>query len=258
MAYTDSSYGLFQGQLFIAERSLNGAFLTGYEFVGDVDKFQIKPKQKFDDIQESQSGLGLTSAHIVTETAVDAEFTVLDIKFSNWARAMWGGSSPAVASGSVTGEAITLYNGQMTPLAHPGVSSVVITSTPTLTVSTDYVVDAVNGTLTVPSTSSNVAAGTPVTGTVAYTKAAYLGKVQAFITAQRYYALRLHGRNMAQGGEPVTVTVNQVTFDMAKTLDFISKKHLSFDMSGMCLQDTTVALPSAVTDLSQFFAVRKS
>ena len=108
MAFTDSSYGLFQGALYVQERGLNGANLTGYQFLGDTDMFTIDPKQKFDNIEESQTGLGLTSAHIVTGTEVMCKFRALDIKMANWVRATWGGGGTAIASGSVTGESVTM------------------------------------------------------------------------------------------------------------------------------------------------------
>lgn len=255
MAFTDSSYGLFQGSFFIAERTLNGAMLTGYQAVGDVDMFTIDPKQKFNDIMESQSGLGLTAAHIPTETAVMVKFRALDIRMSNWVRATWGGSSGALASASGISESVVLYNGQLTPLAHPGVSNVAVSGA---VLGTDYTLDAVNGSITVLAASPAVPSGAPLTTTVIYDRAAYAGKVQAFTTGQRYYSARLQGRNTAQGNQPVIVTCNQIAFDMAKVFNLIEKKHFNFEMDGMCLQDTTIPLPSLSTDLSQFFSVVKA
>jgi hypothetical protein len=255
MAFTDSSYGLFQGQFFIAERAFNGAATTGFQFVGDVDQFSITPKQKFEDIQESQSGLGLTAAHILTGTEVGVKFRALDIKLENWVRGVWGGSEGAVDADSVVGESIVLYNGQMTALAHPGVSNVVVSGA---VLDTDYTVDATNGAINVLAASVTIPDGTPLTTTVSYDFAAYGGKVEACTTGQRSWTVRLHGRNVAQGNQPVIVTCNQFTFDMAKTLDLIEKKHFNFEMDGMLLQDQLVTLPSDPTDLSQFFSVVKA
>lgn len=258
MSYTDSSYGLYQGSFYLQERTQNSTNLTGYQFVGDVDMFTIDPKQKFEDISESQTGLGLTAAHILTETSVSVKFRALDTKMANWIRATWGGGGSSVTGASTSGEAITLYNGQVTKLLHPGVSSVVLTFSPSVTLTTDYTVDAVNGTLSVPTTSPAVVSGSPVSGTAAYTYATYAGKVQAFVTGQRYYRGLLIGRNVAQGNAPVHVIVNQITFDMAKALDLIAKKHVNFEMDGMCLQDTLIATPTSSSDLSQFFSVIKA
>lgn len=255
MAYNDSSYGLFQGQLFIAERGLNGAQIGGFEFVGDVDMFTIDPKQKFEDIEESQSGLGLTAAHIPVSTSVTAKFRTLDIKLANWVRATWGESSGAIEGDSVSGEAVTLYAGCLTPLAHPGVSNVVVSGA---VLDTDYTVNAAAGALNVLADSSAAPEGSPLTTTVSYDYADYAGKVEAFVTGQRYYMLRLQGRNTAQGNQPVNVTCHQIAFDMAKALNLIEKKHLALEMDGMLLQDTTKPLPSEAGDLSQFFNVIKA
>lgn len=258
MSYTDSSYGLFQGSLYLQERNLNSTNLTGYQFVGDVDMFAIDQKQKFDDIEESQTGLGLNAAHIVIGTDVSVKLRALDIKFANWIRATWGGGGTAVASGSVTGESVTFYNGESTKLAHMGVSSLVLTTTPSLVLNTDYTLDATNGVITILAASTNVVAGTPLAGTAAYTKAAYMGRLQAFTTGQRYYRAMLLGRNAAQGNQPVQIIVNQIAFEMAAALSLIDKKHINFDLSGKCLQDTTIATPVASTDTSQFFTVSKA
>lgn len=255
MAFSDSSYGLFQGSFYVAERSLNGAMLTGFQPVGDVDMFSIDPTQKFDDVEESQSGLGLTAAHIPVSTTVKVKFRALDIKMANWIRATWGGSAGAVAGASVVGESVILYNGQMTALANPGVSAVTISGA---VLGTDYTLDAVNGAVTVLASSVSIPAGAPLSTTANYTFAGYAGKVQAFTTGQRFYSARLHGRNTAQGNQPVIVTCNQIAFDMAKAFALIEKKHFTMEMDGMLLQDTTLPLPSSPTDLSQFFNVVKA
>lgn len=255
MAFTDSSYGLFQGQLFIAERQYNGPLISGYEFLGDCDLFSIDPKQKFEDIKESQSGLGLTAAHIPTETDVAVKMRTLDIRIKNWVRAMWGGSDGAVSSGSVSGESVVLYNGCLTPFEHPGVSNVVIAGA---ALDTDYTLDPVNGAASVLASSTAVPDGTPLTTTVSYDYAGYNGKVQAFTTGQKYYSIRLQGRNTAQGNQPVIVTCHQWAPEMAKAFNFIDKKHQSFELDGMLLQDSSRALPIDPTDLSQFFQVVKA
>lgn len=254
-AFNDSSYGLFQGQLFVAERALNGAQISGFEFLGDSDILSIDPKLKYEDIKESQSGQGFTAAHIVTEVDVAVKLSTLDIKMSNWVRAVWGGNAPPVVSGSVTSETIVLYNGRMTPLAHPGVTNVVVSGA---TVTTDYTIDAVNGSLTVPTTSSTIPDGSPLTTTVDYDYAGYNGKVEAYVTGQRYWMLRLNGRNTAQGNQPLIVNIHQAALDMAKSLSLIDKKHQKFELDGMLLQDTSIPLPEIATDLSQFFSIVKA
>ena len=255
MAFNDSSYGLFQGQIFGALRTMNGAQLGGFLPFGDTDKFEISPKQKFDDIEESQTGLGLTSAHIPVSTQINVKMNVLDIKFANWEKAIWGVHGGSVTGSTVSDEALVLYPGAYCPLQHPGVSAVLLS---TGVEGTDYSVDAVNGGIQVLSTTMLFTdeAGTAVTAD--YTFAAYGGKVQAFTSQQPIFMLRVNGVNTANSGQPVIANVYQWAPDMAKMLSMIEKKHTSFELDGMLLQDTTRALPTPAAPFSQFFEIIKA
>lgn len=65
----DMNYFMGQGIVTVAPRDpLTGA-IGGYVEMGDVDAFQINPEQKFDDVEESMSGLRLTAAHIPISTS---------------------------------------------------------------------------------------------------------------------------------------------------------------------------------------------
>jgi hypothetical protein len=252
MAYNDNSYGLFQGQLFLAPRVMNGALTGGYKPVGDADMFTIDPKQKFEDINESQTGLGLTAAHIPTETSISVKMRMLNIKLDNWERAIWGTQSGAQAGGTVSGEALTLYADSVAPLAHPGVSSVAISG---LTEGTDFIVDERLGAVTILPTST---ATFPMTTTASYTYDAYSGKVEAFTKNQPVFSVLLLGINTANSNQPVKVECYQWAPDMAKTLNMIEKKHMTFELDGMLLQDQAKPLPTSDSPLSQFFTVTKA
>lgn len=254
MAFSANGYSLYQGSLYLAERTLNGGFLTGFDEVGDVDMYSIDPTQKFEDIEESQTGGGFTAAHIPVSTSMKVKFRALDGKMANWVRATWGGTAGSVTGASASGESIVLYNGMMTPLLHPGVSNVVISGA---VLGTDYTVDAVNGAIKVLASSSTIPDGTPLSTTVSYDYATYNGKIHAFTTGQRYYTARLHARDTAKGNAPFLVVTNQIAFDMAKTFNLIGKKHFEMEMDGMCLQDTLIPIPVLPTDPSQFMTVTR-
>lgn len=125
MAYNDQSYGLFQGQVFLQRRLLNGAALGGFVPVGDCDKFEVMVTQKFDDIEESQTGNRLVAAHIPIGTSVATKINLIIVNKANFAASLWGTDTGAVAGGTVTNELANAYNGAMVPLSNPGVSSVV-------------------------------------------------------------------------------------------------------------------------------------
>lgn len=131
MAYNDQSYGLFQGSVFLQRRLLNGAAIGGFRPIGDADKFEISTSQTFDDIQESQTGLRLTSAHIPTGTKVSAKLNLKNINKDNLSAAIWGTNTGAVAGGTVTAETVSAWNdgtnNNIVPLANPGVTAETIT-----------------------------------------------------------------------------------------------------------------------------------
>ncbi|MGZ3307274.1 MAG: phage tail tube protein [Xanthobacteraceae bacterium] len=255
MAYSDSSYGVFQGKLLIAPRLMNGPLLDGYHDVGDADMFSIDVKQKFEDINESRTGMGLTSAHVPIETSLSVKARLLDIKHDNFARALWGTKTGQVTGATVSAEPITLYNGCVTPLAHPGVTNLTIS---TLVAGTDYILDAANGSIYVPPTSTAVAAGTPMTTTASYTFGTYSGSTEAFTSGQVVFSVLLQGFNTANSNQPVITRCYQWAPDMAKTLNLIEKKHMAFDLDGMLLLDTTRPAPTAEAPYSQFVSVVKA
>jgi hypothetical protein len=253
--YTDSSQGLFQGVLYIAERAFNGAQLTGFMDLGQVDMFTIDPKPKHEDIMDNRTSPSGVINHILTELTHATKFRSLDIAMKHWARSVWGEWTGAVEGDSVSGEAITLYNGCMTPLAHPGVSNVVISGA---VLNTDYTVNAAMGAINVLAASSAVPDGTPLETTANYDFADYNGVVQAFTVPQKYFTLRLHGINVAQGGQPVIVTVRQWAPDPVAMLNFIDKKHHAQELGGMVLKDESIDEPVAGDgDLSQYFSIAK-
>jgi len=93
MAFNDNSYGLFQGSLFLQPRDLNGAPRGGFVPVGDADKFEISVAQTFDDIKESQSGLRVVAAHVVTGTDVKLKINALFFSQAILAAGLWGSSN---------------------------------------------------------------------------------------------------------------------------------------------------------------------
>ena len=336
MPFVDRSYAVLQGQLFGQLRSSNAGNTGGFLFLGDADKFNISPTQKFVDIQESQTGLGLTSLHAPVETAIKVEINLLSIETNNWVKAMWGSYGGAQAGGTVTGEALVFYPNSLIPLVRPGVSAVVInvgvntvtvttagsgyttapavaftggtgsggtavatvvgglvtavtvtaggsysvaptgvtftggggslaagtvSSSSAVVVGVDYTVDATNGALTVLPGSLIVTNTAGANYAAAYTYAAYTGRIDAFTIAQPIMRLRLHGVNTANVSagvnQPIIANCYQFAPDMAKMFDLIGKKNVSFDISGMLLQDTSLPLPSPTNPFSQFFNIVK-
>ena len=258
MAFNDDSYAVIQGEIFVAKRAMNGAQTGGYLSIGDADKFEISPKQKHEDIKESQTGLGLTSAHVPIETDVSVEMNMKSIKFKNLEMALWGSHGGSVDSGTVSDEALKLYPGAYCPLQHPGVSSVTLSAG---VVDVDYTVDTINGGIQVIAGSLVFTDEDGTDVTADYSFAAYGGRVQAFAVQQPVFMIRVNGKNIANPGstnyEPIIANVFQWTPDMTKMLSLIGKKSIDLSLDGMLLQDKTKPLPTPSSPMSQFFEIIK-
>lgn len=251
MAFNDVSRIILQGVLSIAPRDFNGARTGGYRDLGQVDLFSIDPKPKFEDIMDSRESPAGTTDHVLTEIDFAAKIRMLDASLQNWALANYGQSSGAVAGASVSNESIVLYNGMKTPLAHPGVSNVVISGA---VLGTDYTVNAASGTINVLAGSTAAPDGSPLTTTASYDHAAYNGKVEAFTVPQKYFSLRLEGINVAQGGQPVICDVWQWAPDPVKILNLIDKKHIALELDGKMIKDESIT----AAGLSRYYRLLKA
>ena len=252
MAYTDRSPIIMQGKVFIQEREFNGAYTSGLEWLGNTENASLSFKQKRETIKDNFTGKGLTIAAPVVETELEFMLSILDISSSTFARSSWGTWGGAEASGSVSGEDITLYNDRYVQLAKTGVSNVVVAGA---VLDTDYTVDsAAAGRLKVLSTSPAAPDGTPLVTTVAYDYAANNGQVEGFVTAQKFYSVVIDGINVAQNNQPFILRIHQIQLDAAKKMDFIDKKQMKLESGGELLVDGSI---SDDGELSQVFYLRR-
>ncbi len=264
MSFTDLSYFIGQGSLYAAKRVKNGDQVGGYISLGDASSFVIDPKQTFENISESQSGYGLTAAHVATETMLNVKLTLIQPSNENWAKAMWGTASGTVTGATVTGEAVVVYPGpSVVPMAHPGVSNVTLSAG---AVDTDYTVDSANGVINIleGSTTFTDAAGTAAT--VSYDFDDYTGSVEAFTIAQPCFRLLYVCKNTANQGlsgsniiaQPTRVECYQWEPDMAGTIELLAKKHTTFELNGMLTQDQTLPTPTVDSPVSQFLKITRA
>lgn len=244
MATCNTERFIGQGIVYVAPRTSNGAISGAWKSLGDTEALAVSITQDFVDDYESCSGNRSIAAHIPIKT--DWNFSVDAKSFSkeNLARAFYGSSS-TVSGASVTDEAVVAYEADApVPLAYPGVSALTIESATsagvTLTVTTDYSVDASNGTVTF--TSAGYAKLTEVSGTgkkayVTYTYSAH-EEVQAATGTISEYAFRFEGINLATK-KAVIVNLHRVALNMTEALSLIGIEVNKFKMSGMMLPDGT-------------------
>lgn len=219
MATTSKYMAVSQGKVYIASRDAAGK-TSGYTWIGDCDGFTINTTQEYLDWQESYSGNRATVGHLPIKSDYAAELSILNIDGENLARAFYG-SAATVAAASIVAEAITAYNGQMSALKYPGVSSVVVKKgAATLVLDTDYTVDAANGTITILAGSTQVPAGAGVALTVDYSHAGVASRMKLMTSGVKDYSLRFEGKSrfddLVQIGE-----IHRINLDMAATLELI-------------------------------------
>lgn len=240
-----------QGKVYVAPRASNGAINGGWTFLGDTPRLEVNVTQDFVDDYESCSGNRSLSLHVPIQTDWEMSLDTKSFSKENLARAFYG-TATAVISGTKTAEAVIGYGlNQIMPLANPGVSAVVVKQgATTLTVTTDYVVDAANGTITLVS-ATNLVGPAPYTLAVDYTYAAY-EKMDAATQTIAEYAFRFEGINLATK-KAVIAKLHRVSLNMAETLSLIGTEVGLFTMSGGMLAD-----PSAGVGDSQYLTVVKA
>ena len=215
----DKYFAVPQGKVYIAARDASGQ-TSGFTHIGDTDGFTITTSQQFLDIYESMSGNRGIVAHIPTQTDYSAEVSILNINGANLAKAFYG-EAATVAGASVVGEAVTLYNGEMSPLKYPGVSSVVVKKgATTLVAGTDYVLDATNGTITVLATSTVITAGNGHACTVDYSHGGVESRLKLMTQGIKDYTLRFEGKSKFDDKVQIGV-IHRVALNMASTLSLI-------------------------------------
>lgn len=225
----------------------------GLVWLGDAEKFEIDPNQKFDDVFESYTGRNTKAAHILTQTELKIALTLNSWSVENLTMITQGSTSGAESAGTVTAEAVKAAPGKSAMLEHFNVSAVVVKKGSTTLVSgTDYTLDAANGMLTFLSSSTEITA--PSTDLlVDYAFGAYSGKVEGLMTGPRGYQLVFMGQNLGDDSKGlVRVVVHRSVLDLPKNLAFIDSKHSVLDVSGEVLIDT-----NQPDDASQFFSIMK-
>lgn len=245
-----------QGRISLAERDATTGVPGKFIYVGDVSVLTGKMTTTQVKHMESNSGQRSLAASFTVEKAMTVDMTLHSLSTTNLAIAMRG-AVVTTAGGSVTAEpsADTIVVGDVEYLANPGVSGLIITdSTPTtpktLVEGTDYTVDENFGRIN----------WLNVTGYVqpferAYTYAAR-SAVGMFTTAQKYYALRYEGLDLANGNAAVIADYYKVSPGVLQELQHITT---GTDVAGMAITGD-VLLDSnkpATGPLGQFGSITK-
>lgn len=216
-----------QGKLFYAVRDANGNPGV-FQFAGNVPELKITLSTEVAEHNESTSGQRLQDFRLTKSKKAELAFSLEDWSLDNLAVGLYGTKRVPSAGASVTGESLgTPKAGEYTPLKHPKVSAVTIT---TATEGTDYVLNADFGTIQWLTDQASAV-------TADYTWAADLGSVTMFSQGAPERWFRFEGLNTANDNAPVLIEVYRTIVDPMKELDLINDDLLKMDMTGSALYD---------------------
>lgn len=245
-----------QGRISLAERDPVTGVPGKFIYVGDVSVLTGKMTTTQVKHMESNSGQRSLAASFTVEKAMTVDMTMHNLSTDNLAIAMRGGVV-TTAGGTATAESLgaTVAVGDTVYLVNPGVSALIISdSTPTtplvLVEGTDYTVEENFGRISILNVGSYVQ---PFKAAYTFASRSAVGM---FTTAQKYYALRYEGLDLANGNMPVLVDYFKVSPGVLQELQHITS---GTDVAGMAITGD-VLLDSnkpATGALGQFGSITK-
>jgi hypothetical protein len=240
-----------QGIVLIAEVDTNGNPL-GFEDFGDVPELTTSLDVSYLEVPESRSGQRLLVLRTETEKKSTFSFTAHNLNSANLAKALRAQLSD-IAAGNVPAESVTARLGKIVPLENIKVSSVVVKGTGTNSAITyvageNYTVNLDSGSLYFMTAAEQTAADADnsiadaAVLAVDYSRAAQT-KLEAFAVAEREFALRFEGLNIARSNDPVILTIPRIRLSPAKTLSLINKEQATLALEGAALVPLSCGSP---------------
>lgn len=251
-AANDITYYTGQGNVLIAPRVTGGPINGGYVDVGDTSGFTISFKQTMVKVQENQTGMGFTAASYPVAVEASVKLVLNQWSASNLAFAMQAVQPTPNPGGTVTAESVTAYNGTSFYLQNIDVTNLVLKttgSTPvTLVAGTDYIVNGSYGQVTILPGSTNVPPGAGVPLTASYTYGPNNGSIGMGTQGIIERSVRINAKNVANpftdsnnsSFAAIAFHLHRVQFEMAKTMELISKKDGTLELDGEVLIDPTI------------------
>lgn len=214
--------------------------------VGNCSSLRLAITENTKSLADYTQAGGGTYNEVRRIESVEMSMTLHDLSAANLARAVFGDVN-AVASGSVTDEAHTVYEGGFTPtIFPPSLTGIVVKHTsgsPTYVADTDYTV-AEGGIVIIAG--GGISDGDSIK--ISYTKLAG-NTVESLLNAAQEYELFFSGLNDARSGKQVSVHIYRVKLGATDGLDLIGEDYWAGTQSGKVLKDST----KNGTTVSQYF-----
>lgn len=227
---TTTEYFSMQGKVSIGKRNADGSRAPA-RWVADASSLEWAMSVDQQEANESWSGVRGLAATLTTKRSMQVNLTLRQINDDNATLAL-DGSTVAVTTGTVTGEAIgDVAAGNVVALEFAKVSSVVLTdgAAATLVANTDYTLNADTGVVTFLTAKTGV--------TAAYSYAAHSIVTALSKVADDYYVL-FDGINSVDGATgKVRGEVHRVSFNPASNLAWISDNFGEMQLQGKAKVD---------------------
>ena len=225
-----------QGRLSFAERTELGRPASGFTFLGDCSKLDIKCQVETKEHKEHQSGQNGVDNTFETNQKVELEFT-LDEFIEEAVNLYVYGNSQVSTAATVTAEATKLYLGKEVPTAFMPDGDVIVTNVggaTTYVLGTDYKIGT-TGMIYVPTDgSSAINDGDDV-------ELNYLSRDEristAFTELNKPYFFRFDGLNRAHDNKPVVIEIYKGRMNPAEMVDIINEDFATYNLKGMALYD---------------------
>ena len=201
--------------------------------IGNVDKCSLSAKVDTDKVLDYTKGGGGVAGSYSMVSDANISISVSDFNANNLALALLGTTS-AVASGTVTGEAVIANKGGLVPLAKAGASSVVVThtsGTPTYAPNVDYQVTGAG---------IMILAGGAITEAQALkVNYAYPAQtdIQMLTSSGQEYRFIIDGLNDAESGKVHVIEIYRWKPEPTSGLDLIGDKMGRLQIQGQMLAD---------------------
>lgn len=224
----------------------------GFRFLGNSPTLEITPNEEATDHLESTTGERSIDRRVVTQRTISGTITVEQWSPDNVALAVFG-ERVADAAGSVVDEEIgNPPLNVMIPLAHQGISNVVITDSdsagPTTLPASQYVVDAKAGAIMI----TDKTTGGPYSDRffVSYDYQARIAVPIFKIPSGTNYMLRLHGLNTAEsdadGHLSMVLELYKLEFLPGQAIPFINEGLAPLTLAFTAKLDTDRASDAAL------------
>lgn len=244
-----SNYFSFRGKVYMGTRDESGN-PEGLTHIGNVPELTLSFAVETNEHKESMSGQDLVDETMPVSKDGEISLSVEELIKETFAIALNGTYSDVAGASVASGEALCTApsTGKIYLLAHPDVSSVVLTHDATPIDAGKYTVNAKHGSITF----------TDVTGltgavTAGYTYAAYK-KVLMFTADDQNYWLRLEGLNKLSN-ERIVVDLYKVKVNPTEGLALINSEFGNAPIKGRVLADTSKPIDGALGQFGRMFII---